>query len=496
MKTLKPSQQAATELLARRRARRGLLAFTEYTMPEYRVNWHHRALCDYLDKFAAGEIKRLMVCMPPQHGKSELVSRRLPAFLFGRDPDARIVACSYASDLSQRMNRDVQRIIDSDPYRKLFPETQLSGTNVKFSSRGSYVRTSDLFEVVDHKGSYRSAGVGGGITGMSASYAIIDDPVKNAEDAYSPTVRDKVYEWYTSSLLTRLRKGGGVLLTMTRWHRDDLGGRLLRESIADEADKWTVLRLPAICTGDDNQDDPRQPGEPLWPAHKDLDELHAIRAMGESNWAALYQQDPRPDGGTEWPSTYFDDNIWFDEWPEILRVRVMALDPSKGKRDQYGDYSAYVMVGVGTDGLIYVEGDLQRRPVPQIIADGVSHYRNFKPQVLYVEGNGFQDLVADGLRNELATANIDAHVVDQASTENKRVRIRGLSWLLSRYDKSYPYGRLRFKSRSPGTRLLVEQMQDFPLAEHDDGPDCLEMAVRVVIELLEGTGESVAGMVA
>ncbi|MBZ0293356.1 MAG: terminase family protein, partial [Anaerolineae bacterium] len=159
--------------------RRTLLDFIRYTKPDYQVNWHHRLICNYLDRFIARDIENLMLFMPPRHGKSEIVSRRLPAYILGKMPDSEIIANSYSADLASRMNRDVQRIIDSLEYRELFPETQLFGRNVRTIADGSYLRNSDIFEVVGKRGVYRSAGVGGGIVGMGFHYGIIDDPIKN-----------------------------------------------------------------------------------------------------------------------------------------------------------------------------------------------------------------------------------------------------------------------------------------------------------------------------
>lgn len=211
-------QIAALELLRRREARRGVLSFTQYTKPDYETNWHHEVLCDHLDKFVSGEIRRLMVFMPQRQGKSELVSRRLPAYVFGRFPRASVMGCSYAADLSSRMNRDVQRIIDSPEYLKVFPGTRLYGKSVRSTSEGSYLRNSDIFEIVDYLGVYRSAGVGGGITGMGFDYGIIDDPVKDPKDAESEVVRESLWEWYTGAFWTRQAPNARILLTMTRWH--------------------------------------------------------------------------------------------------------------------------------------------------------------------------------------------------------------------------------------------------------------------------------------
>jgi predicted phage terminase large subunit-like protein len=265
------------------------------------MNWHHALLCDYLDRFVAKEIRRLMVFMPPRHGKSELVSRKLPAFIFGRDPDAAIIATSYSADLAQRMNRDVQRIIDSPPYAEIFPGTTLFGRNVRAIAGGSYLRNSDIFEIVGNRGTYRSAGVGGGITGMGGDYIIVDDPIKNREEANSLTWRDRLWDWYASTLYTRQEKDAGILLTLTRWHEDDLAGRLLEQAAKDpEADQWEVLNLTAI-----SDEEYRHPGDirehnmALWPDKYSYAELMKIKAtIGVYEWSALYQQRPQPVGGT------------------------------------------------------------------------------------------------------------------------------------------------------------------------------------------------------
>lgn len=194
-------------------ARSCLAAFVRYTMPGYKMGWVHEEICSELDAFladvVAGRSPRLMLTMPPRHGKSELASRRFPAYALGRYPDLSIISTSYAADLSSRMNRDVQRVIDSPEYRELFPGTALYGKNTRTIGDGSYLRNSDIFEVVGHAGCYRSAGVGGGITGMGGHIVIVDDPFKDRASADSPTIRQNVWDWYTSTLYTRLAPGRG-----------------------------------------------------------------------------------------------------------------------------------------------------------------------------------------------------------------------------------------------------------------------------------------------
>lgn len=290
------------------KARRHLVDFTTYTYPDYEVNWHHKVLCNYLDRFATGDIKRLMVFMPPRNGKSELVSRRLPAYIFGKNPDASIIACSYGSDLAQRMNRDVQRIIDDEKYYDIFPNTALNGSNVRTVAKGNFLRNSDIFEIVNHRGVYKCAGVGGAITGMGMTYGIIDDPYKNRQDANSSTIRNAIWDWYTSTFYTRLEKGGKILITLTRWHEDDLAGRLLKLAKNDpNADQWTILNFPAIAEEqNDCPEDIRKEGEPLWENKYNLDALHKIKvAVGSYDWASLYQQRPAPPDGNTFKRQWF-----------------------------------------------------------------------------------------------------------------------------------------------------------------------------------------------
>jgi len=336
-------------------ARSNLLDFTTYTKPDYEVNWHHRVVCSYLDEFVAGRIKRLMLFMPPQNGKSELVSRRFPAYILGRNPDAQVIACSYGSDLAQAMNRDVQRIMDDEPYQELFPGTKLFGANVRTVASKTWLRNSDIFEVVGHKGVYRCAGVGGPITGKGMNYGIIDDPVKNRQDANSTTIRQAVWEWYTSTFYTRRRPNAGILLTVTRWHEDDLAGRLLALADSDPgADQWTVVEFPALGEWDDKhpkaKEDPRGEGDALWPERYSLRDLAATRInVGTYDWNSLYQQRPTPpDGG-----------MFKRQWFEIVnvaprlttRVRYWDKAGSSGKND----YTVGVLIARDKLGQFYIE---------------------------------------------------------------------------------------------------------------------------------------------
>jgi predicted phage terminase large subunit-like protein len=223
----------------------------------------------------------------------------------------------------------------------------------------------------------------------------------------------------------------------------------------------------------------------LWPEEENLYTLMCMRAeSGRTAFEREKQNSPINPDLCEWPESYFDESIWFDAWPKQLVVKTMALDPSKGSDARRGDFSALVMLGVDRQGLVYLEADLARRPTPQIVADGVELYRKFQPHVFGIEANQFQDLLAGEFEAEFRRQGLLAArpwPIDNHT--NKLVRIRRLGPYLSSR-------RLRFKSDSPGTRLLVEQMQQFPIGDHDDGPDAAEMAIRLAAELLEGRAAS------
>lgn len=274
-------------------AKTDILAFTLYTKEDYLINWHHEYLCKKLNDFANGKIKRMMVFMPPQHGKSELTSRRLPAFMLGRNPNLRIALCAYNATFASKFNRQVQRIMTDKLYQDVFPDTKLNHKNVATDSHGSYLRNSETFEIINKNGSFLSVGVGGGITGNPVDIALIDDPIKGAEEAGSQTYREKLWEWYTTELETRLNNNSQILITLTRWNIDDLAGRILEYSKHENARNWEVITFPRIKVDNSNPNDPRKIGEVLW------DEVHSLESALEAKqrnivkFEALQQQNPK-----------------------------------------------------------------------------------------------------------------------------------------------------------------------------------------------------------
>lgn len=307
-------QQAAEELLKRRKGRQTLIHFVTYTKPDYEVNWHHKAICDQLDKFSKGEIKKLMIFVPPQHGKSELSSRRFPAFHLGNKPDTRIAVCSYSPDLSMSFNREVQRIMQDTAYKKLFPSTTLNEKNVAFDSTGSYQKNAHIFEIVGYKGFFKAVGVGGPLTGTPVDIGIIDDPFKDRIDASSQRMRDNVWDWYIDVFSTRLHNESQELLLMTRWHEDDLAGRLLLEDEKrvqkGEKPLWVVIKYPAIKEAYTAPGDPRSEGEALWESKHSRERILDQKSKSERTFGSLYQQDPKPQEGNIIKTQFFNTITW------------------------------------------------------------------------------------------------------------------------------------------------------------------------------------------
>lgn len=345
-------------------ARRSLIGFTKLTYPQYEADPMHYLIGSALDRVISGKIKKLMIFAPPQHGKSELASVRLPAYYLGRFPDRPIILTSYSASLAEAKSREIRGIIETnEEYQRLFP-------NVK-TRRDS--RAVNKWLIHGRRGSLLAAGAGGSITGSPAVLGIIDDPFQGWKEAQSPVERENVWKWYRGTFRTRIWENGAIILIMTRWHEDDLAGRLL----AEQADEWTVLRLPAIAESEADrieQDkflniphlpfDPlnRAEGEPLAPkrfSRKALDELR--RDVGETAWAAEYMQVPRSMEGNMMKREWFSQFV--NEVPKQCK-RVRFWDKASSETDG-SCFTAGVLVAMGGDGICYIEDVVKGRWRPE-----------------------------------------------------------------------------------------------------------------------------------
>lgn len=501
---------AAKELLRRRKARKSLLNFTTYTKADYEVSQHHRAVCSALDRVVKylndpndpDGLSRVIICMPPQNGKSELASRRLPAYVLGRLPDTPIIATSYGDDLASSMNRDVQRIVDSPEYARLFPETRLNQKNVKTDASGSYLRNSEIFEVVGKKGYYKSAGTGGGITGRGFKLGIIDDPIKTAEEAASDTFRKKIWEWYTKVFYSRIRKGAAIVIMHTRWHEDDLIGRLLEQQKNDpNADQWHVVILPAVL---DYIPDPtkepiyyesyklyewRELGDPLWPSNYSLEFLRKVEAQDSEGYNALYQQRPVKPGGAMFPRTMFKllDAITLTEH------MVLGRGWDKAGTEGGGAYSSGVLLIFDPEaiyGCNFIIADVQRVQYEALAREKLikqtaqlDHHR-FGPIPIWVEeegGSGGKESAQNTVRVTLAGHEIYA-VPATGSKESRwrpfsiQVKAGNVGIVVSSWTEPYlnelsklPAG--KFKDQADASALVFNQLtigweQEYMIVHH------------------------------
>lgn len=288
-------------------ARRHLLDFTKHTMPEFEAEKFHEVYYEVLDRFAKGKIKKLMVTMPPQHGKSEGSTRRLPAFMLGRNPDLRIAIASYTSTFAKKFNRDIQRIVDDQVYNDLFPETYLNSSNV-VEGVNNYIRTADEFEIVDKKGSLKAVGRGGPLTGNPVDIMIMDDLFKDHSEGNSPTVRQAVWDWYTTTVQTRMHNDSQELIVFTRWNEDDLIGRIeKKENVIEvhsfeqlesiDPDSWVKINFEAIKDSVKTEFDQREKGLALWEKKHSIKKLTKTKNLDTENFNCLYQGNPESKEG-------------------------------------------------------------------------------------------------------------------------------------------------------------------------------------------------------
>ena len=338
------------ELASRELARRHLLDFTTYTYPGYVAEPAHALIAQRLEAVIRGNIRRLMIFAPPQHGKTELVSVRFPAFWLANRPNDPVMLCSYGATLAYAKSWEGRGVLESPAFQNLF--------DVKTDRAG---RARDHWRIDGHRGQMVAAGVGGPITGHGAMLGIIDDPIQNWEQAQSETIREKHWDWFQATFRTRIWEEGAIVLVMTRWHEDDLAGRLLQH---DTRNEWAVLRLPAVAETQEErnesnrllglepgQPDPlrREPGEPLCPRRFSRNALEQIRRdVGSMAWFAEYQGVPRAPEGNRFKRSWFP---LVDAAPaQADRVRYWDKAGTAGG----GAYTAGVRLSMH-DGLFYVE---------------------------------------------------------------------------------------------------------------------------------------------
>jgi len=438
-------------------------------LPEWHAAPHLLVIDDELTTLIMGETDHniLVIEAPPRHGKSELISKYLPTWYLGHWPTRRVILTSYADALASQFGRKCRDLLIERANWFDVP-----GVNPNVSAASDW-------EIAEHGGGMVTAGVGGPLTGRGANLLIIDDPIKNAEMAVSEAQREKQWEWFQSTAFSRLEPGGVCVLMMTRWHEEDLIGRVVQAAEANELDGMKVKRIsfPAIAEADDVLG--RKPGEALWPERWPLESLLQKKSLTEDYWwNALYQGRPTQYGRSEWPEDYFADPFWCDEheWPDRFEFSAIALDPSKGANTR-SDYAAIAFLGLAR-GLLWVDSLLGRWPADQLCDNLIGFCDTHPSDRVGIESNAFQDLLAPIIENKIRTrggAPLPLALLN--NNINKGLRIARLGPYLGRHA-------FRFRSNA-STHLLVKQLKGFPQADHDDGPDALEMAHRLLNHLAQ-----------
>ena len=467
----------------------GRLAYPQWQFPHHLQQLQRQVIRLLTDP----TYNRLIVEMPVRHGKSIYSSHILPAWYGMKYPDRNCTVVSYGSSLAGEFSA-----ANRDMIAEWGPKLTGVGLHPQFQSAGHF-RLAPPF-----MGHHRGMGIGGGLAGTGAHLIIADDLVKEFSEIATEEAREMMYRRFHGELLNRLEPGGKIMVIMSRRHPDDLSGRLLETNAQlSEADQWHSIKFKALS----------DEGVALWPERYNVDRLEAIRRDYELAgepwiWHGLYQQDPATAAELcEWPSYYWDQPFYYTEKPDFKPVLKLAfLDPSKGKDARKGDFCALLYGEVDPQDTLWVDEPIMVR-VPTVVCEDmtVDLIKQRKPDAVGIEVNGFQEVIAQNIyakapshspiypyvntrAEALAALRRGKKPGDSMAGKGKEVDIRMiLTPLLSRHD-------LRIRD-TPQGRILGQQLRDFPLATHDDGPDALAGMVRMWRDLLGGRPQTGGGKI-
>ena len=436
------------ELHEREEFQTSFLRFVRHVWPSFITGSHHKIFADKLERVARGELKRLIVNMPPRHTKSEFASYLFPAWVMGQKPETKIIQATHTAELAVGFGRKVKNLLDSEIYRDVFPDIQLA-RDAKASGRWS----------TDKGGEYYAVGVGGALAGRGADLCIIDDPVSE-QDALSPAALDGIYEWYTSGPRQRLQPGGAIIIVMTRWSIRDLTAKVLNKQAEGGADQWEVVEFPAIFPDTDNV---------LWPEFWSRDELEGVRAsIPVAKWNAQYLQNPTAEEGAIIKREWW--NVWDSDDPPFCDYVIQSYDTAFTKSER-ADYSAITTWGVfypdeGNEAaIILLDSEKGRWEFPELKDAAMRLYQEFEPDMVLVEQKASgtpltQDLRKMGIPVSGFTPGRGA---DKFSRMNACAPVfeSGMVWC-------------------PETRWaeeVIEECAAFPNGEHDDLADSMTQAI-------------------
>lgn len=435
-------------MLRRTDATENLIAFTEYTFPRYRTAPHHKLIAEHLERVERGELDRLMLLVPPRHGKSELASKRFPAFYLGRQPHKQFISVSAAMELAADFGRDVRNIISSPEYRAIFDTTLAEDSQAK----GKWHTSAG--------GIYLAAGIGTQIMGRGGDVILIDDPYASMEDAMSEVMRKKVWDWYQGTSYNRLQPNGAIVVINHRMHEDDLSGQLLAQQAAG-GDQWTVVKLPAIS----------EDGQALWPAAFPIDDLERRRRNTQPRfWSALYQQNPTPDDGE------FFKADWLKPYSNVPATDTLAIYGASdyAVTSEGGDYTVHVVVGVDPDGRMYLL-DLWRKQAAsdEWIEAFCSLVKEWKPREWAEEQGQIKAGVGPFLDRMQRERKAYVYRRDFPTRRDKATRAQSIRGRMALDGLYVP-------TNKPWYPTLRAELLSFPAGKHDDQVDALGLVGQLL----------------
>jgi predicted phage terminase large subunit-like protein len=442
------------QLRAKQISQDRFIPFVNQVWPTFIAGRHHAKMADAFERVAKGELKRLIINMPPRHTKSEFASYLLPAWFLGKFPHKKVIQTSHTAELAVGFGRKVRNLVDTDQYHRIFPDLSLSADS-KAAGRWNTSKGGDYFAI----------GVGGAVTGKGADLLIIDDPHSEQEAALAeinPDIYDKTYEWYTSGPRQRLQPGGAIVIVMTRWSKRDLTAQVVKSAAQRGGDEWEVIEFPAILPS----------GNPLWPEFWSGEELAALREeLPNSKWMAQYQQNPTGD------QSAIVKREWWQEWPNDnppqCEFTLMAWDTAFEKH-QRADYSACTTWGVfyhpddnGIEqaNIILLNAFRDRMEFPTLKRVAIEEYKDWEPDSIIIEKK------ASGapLIYEMRAMGIPVQEFTPTRGNDKISRLNACSDL-------FASGRVW----APATRWaeeVIDEVASFPGGEHDDYVDSVSLAL-------------------
>lgn len=454
-----PRELVQQELARRELARRHLLPFVKRFNESYDAGWVHRIICDELEAFEEAVVQkqspRLIIEIPPRHGKSELVSRMFPAWFLGRNPKLEVIAASHTTSLAMDFSRKVRGVFRSEAFGTVFRDARIS----EDSQAAEHWRTS-------HGGGYTAVGVGSAVVGKGASALLIDDPVSGSDDAESFNAREAIKSWYQTEAYTRLAPGGGVMIIMQRWHDEDLSGWLQTRADKGEGEAWRVVRFPALAEEDEPH---RKKGEPLHPSRYSLELLNNIRRnMTPRQWEALYQQNPVPDDGAYFLKDFFR---FYDpaDLPQTDQLMVYSTwDLAIGQNEQ-NDYTAGFTAGLSaTDDIYILDHHHGRWNAMEMVEKILDDQKRWGSQIVGLEKGHIQMTLGPFMNKRMAERRQMGFLLHPLAVgrRDKQSRARSIQGRMQQ-------GRVHWPRNAPWLAGAMRELMRFPNAQHDDRADAL-----------------------